>query len=262
MWVSVLAAAVVTTACGTSPIAPSQASPAAGGAVPGGASTAASASGPSADVQISGSASTGSPNAGASYGYTFQVKNAGPSTATGASFTNTLPAGVTFLGATVNGAAGACQESGGLVTCALGDLASGGQTVIVLSLGAQTTVGTYADTGSATSSVPDSNTGNNSVTVTIQVKAPSTDTIKVTKCYTNGTATSGGEMLIKAASSDTTARLFAYRPDGTLIGELQNGGGSRYGGTVMPYQPYDPVNVTIRSSSGGSITVPTTPFQI
>lgn len=82
--------------------------------------------------------------------------------------------------------------------------------------------------------------------------------IKVSKCYIN----SGGEMLIKAASSDPTARLFAYRPDGSLIGEVQNGGGSRYGGTVMPYQPYDPVFVTIRSTSGGSITVPTTPFQL
>jgi hypothetical protein len=88
------------------------------------------------------------------------------------------------------------------------------------------------------------------------------DTVKVSKCYTNAGAAGGGEMLIKAASSDPAARLFAYRPDGSLIGELQNGGGSRYGGTVMPYQPFDPVWVTIRSSSGGSITVPTTPFQV
>ena len=87
------------------------------------------------------------------------------------------------------------------------------------------------------------------------------DQIKVSKCYTNATPTSSGEMLIKAASSDQTARLFAYRPDGSLIGEVQNGGGSRYGGTVMAYQPYDPVNVTVRSSAGGSTTVPTTPFQ-
>jgi hypothetical protein len=43
---------------------------------------------------------------------------------------------------------------------------------------------------------------------------------------------------------------------------VQNGGGSRYGGTVMPYQVSDPIVVTIRSSSGGSIDVPTTPFVI
>ena len=89
-----------------------------------------------------------------------------------------------------------------------------------------------------------------------------TDSIKISKAYTNATATSGGELLVKAASSDTTAHLFAYRPDGSLIGEVQNGGGSRYGGTVMPYQSYDPVTVTIKSSSGGTATAPTTPFQI
>jgi len=69
-------------------------------------------------------------------------------------------------------------------------------------------------------------------------------------------------MLIKAGSSDSSARLFAYPPSGYNLGEVQNGGGSRYGGTVMPYYPTDPVFVTIISSSGGSITVPTTPFQL
>jgi hypothetical protein len=82
------------------------------------------------------------------------------------------------------------------------------------------------------------------------------DTIKVSKCYCNGS-----QMLIKAASSDPTARLFAYRPDGTYQGEVQNGGGSRYGGTVMGFVPLDPGSMTIKSSTGGSITVPTTPFQ-
>ena len=88
------------------------------------------------------------------------------------------------------------------------------------------------------------------------------DSIVVSKCYTNATKTTGGELLIKASSSDPTARLLAYRPDGSLIGEVQNGGGSRYGGTVMPYQSSDPGRVTIKSSSGGSVTVPTGPFQL
>lgn len=85
-----------------------------------------------------------------------------------------------------------------------------------------------------------------------------TDTIKVSKCYIN----TGGEMLLKASSSEATARIFAYRPDGSLIGEVQNGGGSRYGGTVMPYQSYDPIMVTFKSTTGGSIDAPTTPFQL
>ena len=86
---------------------------------------------------------------------------------------------------------------------------------------------------------------------------PKVDSIKVSKCYCNGS-----EMLIKASSSDPTARLFAYRPDGTYQGEVQNGGGSRYGGTVMGWIPYDPGYMVIVSSSGGSISVPTTPFQL
>ena len=89
------------------------------------------------------------------------------------------------------------------------------------------------------------------------------DSLKVSKCYCNATiAAGGGEMLIKASSSDATAHLYAYRPDGSYIGEVQNGGGSRYGGTVMPWQPYDPGTVVILSSSGGSVSAPTTPFQL
>ena len=83
------------------------------------------------------------------------------------------------------------------------------------------------------------------------------DTIKVSKCFYGF-----GEMLIKASSSDPTARLFAFTSSGYNLGEVQNGGGSRYGGTVMPYYPTDPVLVTIVSSSGGTIVVPTTPFQL
>lgn len=86
---------------------------------------------------------------------------------------------------------------------------------------------------------------------------PKVDTIKVSKCYCNGS-----EMLIKASSSDVTAHLYAYRPDGTYQGEVQNGGGSRYGGTVMGFVAFDPGSMVIISSSGGTITVPTTPFQI
>ena len=85
------------------------------------------------------------------------------------------------------------------------------------------------------------------------------DSIQVSKCFYDAPT---GQMLIKASSSAATAHLYAYRPDGTFQGEVQNGGGSRYGGTVMGYIPYDPGTMTIRSSSGGSITVPTTPFQI
>ena len=85
------------------------------------------------------------------------------------------------------------------------------------------------------------------------------DTIKVTKCFYDVPT---GQMLIKASSSDTSAHLSAYLPSGKYQGEVQNGGGSKYGGTVMGYIASDPQFVMILSSSGGSITVPTTPFQL
>jgi hypothetical protein len=86
----------------------------------------------------------------------------------------------------------------------------------------------------------------------------SADSIKVSKCYYAST----GQLLIKASSSDTTAHLYVYLPSGAYLCEVQNGGGSRYGGTVTPYIGFDPGSVTIKSSSGGSITVLTAPFQI
>jgi hypothetical protein len=213
-----------------------------------------------ADLQISGSASTGSPNAGSSYSYSFGVKNSGPLSAD-ATFSTALPAGAGFKSGTVNGVPG-CTAVDSNISCSLGTIAAGSQAAVVLNAYAPTAVGSYSLLASVASSTTDPNTGNNSVSITVQVKTPSLDTINVTKAYTNATPDSGGEMLIKASSSDTTARLFAYRPDGVLIGEVQNGGGSRYGGTVMPWQFVYSPSITIVSSSGGTVTVPTTPFQI
>jgi hypothetical protein len=86
------------------------------------------------------------------------------------------------------------------------------------------------------------------------------DAIKVTKCFYDAPTHA---MLIKASSSKPFARLFAYLPSGKYIGEVQNGGGSRYGGTVMGYiAGGDPRYVIIRSNAGGVILAPTTPFQI
>lgn len=85
------------------------------------------------------------------------------------------------------------------------------------------------------------------------------DTIKVTKWYYSP----GGQMLIKAASSDITATLSLYGPDNSFIRVVQNGGGSRYGGTPAGwYAGSDPVFLTIRSSSGGSTVCFTTPFAV
>jgi hypothetical protein len=86
------------------------------------------------------------------------------------------------------------------------------------------------------------------------------DTIKVSKCYYFDTG-SYIELLINAGSSNSSAHLYAYLPNGAYLGEVQNGGGGRYGGTVF-VTLYIPTTITIISSSGGSITVPCVPGQI
>lgn len=87
------------------------------------------------------------------------------------------------------------------------------------------------------------------------------DVVQIEKCWTNATSSQGGPMLIKARSSDAGARLFAFLPDGTFLAELQNGGGNKYGGNVINYQPSNPGRCVVRSSAGGSATAPTAPFQ-
>jgi uncharacterized repeat protein (TIGR01451 family) len=138
---------------------------------------AASATG--ADLQTSGSASTGSPDAGAQLTYTFQVKNAGPDSAAAVTVTDVLPAGTTYVGASVptwQGLGGpiACGANNDgtatTVTCGLGSMAKSGQATISIVVLAPVTAGTFSNTGAAASSTADPNPANNSVTVTAQVK--------------------------------------------------------------------------------------------
>jgi len=86
------------------------------------------------------------------------------------------------------------------------------------------------------------------------------DTIKVSKCYYFDTG-SYCELLLQAVSSDSSAHIYAYLPDGTCLGEVQNGGGGRYGGTVFGTY-HVPASITFISSSGGSITVAASPMQL
>ncbi|MFO0969366.1 MAG: hypothetical protein U0793_27740 [Gemmataceae bacterium] len=86
------------------------------------------------------------------------------------------------------------------------------------------------------------------------------DVIRVNKCYYAVTGGGYVELLINANSSNPAARLYAYLPSGQLLGQVQNGGGGRYGGTVLGTFAV-PAAITIRSSAGGIITAPCVPFQ-
>lgn len=144
--------------------------------VPAGAASAAGGTTSGADLQVAGSASTGSPAPGTAYSYTFQIKNAGPDTATAVVFSDPLPAGTVYNYATANGSTLPCAAFGSLtggatVTCNPGDITKGGAVTVVVNVNAPTSASTYANTGTATSAATDPQPTNNSVTVTVQVKA-------------------------------------------------------------------------------------------
>jgi uncharacterized repeat protein (TIGR01451 family) len=87
--------------------------------------------------------------------YTVTVANAGPSPAAGVVLTDTLPAGVTFVSATAP-----CTQAAGTVTCNLGTIASGANTVITIVV-TPTAVGILTNTATVTTTTADANAANN-----------------------------------------------------------------------------------------------------
>ena len=74
----------------------------------------------SADVAIVKSASDAAPKGGDVVTYTLAVRNNGPDTAKNVVVTDALPPGVTF-----SSASSPCTQAAGIVSCVIGDLASG-----------------------------------------------------------------------------------------------------------------------------------------
>lgn len=120
------------------------------------------------DVQVTGSASNGSPVHGTNYTYTFQVKDNGPAAASNVVFTDNLPAGVTFVSVTTS--LGACAQANGVVTCTIGNMNTGNQATITITVTAPATTGLVSNTAQVAQSANDTNPANNSVTVNVNVK--------------------------------------------------------------------------------------------
>lgn len=101
--------------------------------------------------------------------YTLALTNTGPAPASGVTVTDTLPAGVAFGAATAS--QGSCAQSGGAVTCALGDLEVAAAARVTLTVTA-TAAGTIANTATVTAAQSDPEPANNSATATTRVNRP------------------------------------------------------------------------------------------
>jgi uncharacterized repeat protein (TIGR01451 family) len=119
-----------------------------------------------ADLALTKSASPDPAQVGSALTYTLTATNNGPAPATGVTVTDTLPSGATFDSATAN--QGSCDHAGGVVTCALGSLASGASatvTIGVLPTASAVVTNTATVTASESDPQPSSNTATAITTV-------------------------------------------------------------------------------------------------
>lgn len=102
-----------------------------------------------------------------SLAYSLTASNTGPDDATGVTVTDTLPAGVTFQSASAT--QGSCSQAGGVVTCLLGDMASGSGATINIAVTAPVAAGTITNSaiigGNETDPVPGNNVANENTVV-------------------------------------------------------------------------------------------------
>ena len=114
---------------------------------------------PVADLSVTKSGAPDPVLAGELLTYTVAVHNSGPSSASGVSLFDTLPAGVTFESAVPS--RGNCSDSGGTVGCALGTLADGEGASVLITVRAREP-GTVTNQANVLSFVADSDSEDNS----------------------------------------------------------------------------------------------------
>ncbi|HXT14941.1 MAG TPA: DUF11 domain-containing protein [Gemmatimonadaceae bacterium] len=131
-----------------------------------------------ADLQLSGSIPFGSPNVGTTFAYSFQVKNSGPSSAEGTTLVDVLPPGMLFAQAQLNGTVIACPQTDQTVTCDLGTIPSGAQSMLVFLATTPMVPVTDTNTATVTSLVADPKTTNNTVNILTKVQTPNLGGVK------------------------------------------------------------------------------------
>jgi uncharacterized repeat protein (TIGR01451 family) len=181
------------------------------------------------DLQISKVDSADPVNAGAAFTYTLTVQNNGPETATGVVATDSLPAGVSFVGGSAT--QGTVSESSGTVTASLGTLASGASATITINVTANDdTVGTITNNASVTGDQFDIVAGNNSTseptTVTPVIDLAVTKTDSVDPVNAGGTLVYTVTVRNNGPSTATSVVLTDTLPAGVSFSSLTTSAGS------------------------------------
>jgi uncharacterized repeat protein (TIGR01451 family) len=142
----------------------------------------------SADVALT---ETVAPNpvllGGSNLTYTITITNNGPSPATNVTITDTLPAGVTFVGTTPS--QGTCTNP--LSSCAIGNLASGASATVIVVVKPNAT-GAFSNSATVAATEADPNTANNSASASATVN-PAAD-LSLAETATPQTVTAGNNV--------------------------------------------------------------------
>ncbi|MGA8440430.1 MAG: C25 family cysteine peptidase, partial [Candidatus Sulfotelmatobacter sp.] len=174
----------------------------------------------SADLSVTNTASPVPVLAGNNITYTQVVTNAGPSTATGVSFTETTPANTTFVSLTPIPGGWSCilptAGSTGSITCTNPSLATGTTSFpVIVKVNAGTAAGTAInDTATISSSTTDPNSANNTATAA-DVVATATQADLITTNTALPTSVAAGSSVTYTQSVTNNGPLAAAAPSFT-----------------------------------------------
>jgi uncharacterized repeat protein (TIGR01451 family) len=190
-----------------------------------------------ADLAIVKTAAPSPVDAGGQLTYTFTATNNGPSTATDATISDPLPAGLSFVSATTS--QGTVNFASGTVTVGLGSLADGaGATVTVTTSVDPSLTGSLTNTATISGDQTDPNLSNNTSTVTTPVSAVAD--LAITKTGAPNPVTAGKQLTYTLTSTNngpsnaTGVTVVDTLPAGVsyVSGTSSQGSVSDAGGTV------------------------------
>jgi uncharacterized repeat protein (TIGR01451 family) len=199
---------------------------------------------PGADLSLTKSDSPDPVLTGQALTYTLTARNNGPSSATGVTVTDALPAGASFGSATPS--QGSCSTAGGTVSCELGTLANDARAAVEIKIKSQSE-GTIANTASAAGAEGDPDSANNTAT------EPTTVTLAPGQPNCTKFASPDGS---DADSGDTATT--PYRTAQYLVDNLTSGG---VGCLVRPAGRTGVFDESVEIRTSGITLTSATPIQ-
>ena len=194
-----------------------------------------------ADLIVSTVASSDTVTAGNSLIYKVGVSNLGPDMATDVTLTDTLPTEVTLLSTTAS--QGSCSESGGTITCSIGDLVVESEAKVAITV-TPTATGEISNSAevSGTETDPDGSNNITTTATTVNAPAPSLEAdLDIVKTNLPAPATAGNSLIYKVTVTNTgpdnatdVTLTDALSPDVTLLSATSSQGNCiEFGGTVI-----------------------------